>query len=127
MPTVCGVKLRTKVILKLHVRSIHEGIKYDCNVCDKSFTQRPHLKKHKITVHLSSENLPCKICDFKGKTQEHLNKHIKNMHLRGDPVECEQYLKKFSNTANLNSHKKIHTNEYLSCNICNGGSKFSQN
>ena len=36
----CGAMLNTKSILKLHVRSIHEGIKYDCNVGDKSFTQQ---------------------------------------------------------------------------------------
>ena len=37
--------------LSRHVRSVHEGRKFVCNVCKKDFTQKSYLKKHMIRKH----------------------------------------------------------------------------
>ena len=38
--------------LNRHITSVHEGKRpYDCNICDKTFTQTSHLKQHIKGVH----------------------------------------------------------------------------
>ena len=37
--------------LKNHVRTIHEGIRYQCDYCEKSFTQQNNLKLHIKNTH----------------------------------------------------------------------------
>ena len=45
--------LQNLVILsiKTHVKSIHEGIRYPCKICDKSFTKSFYLKEHVKSIH----------------------------------------------------------------------------
>ena len=31
---------------RCHIKTIHEGIRYQCDFCERSFTQLPNLKKH---------------------------------------------------------------------------------
>ena len=41
-----------KEVLKIHQNSLHKKIKFKCNECDNQFTQKGHLKTHKISVHM---------------------------------------------------------------------------
>ena len=34
-----------------HIDSVHDTIKYDCNICEYKATERGHLKKHIESVH----------------------------------------------------------------------------
>ena len=34
-----------------HIKTIHEGVRYQCDTCEKSFTQLYNLKKHMKQVH----------------------------------------------------------------------------
>ena len=37
--------------MNCHIRTVHEGIRYQCDFCAKSFTQKPHLKSHLNEAH----------------------------------------------------------------------------
>ena len=40
-----------KSTLKTHIASIHEGIKYPCDLCTYAATQKSALKRHMRTIH----------------------------------------------------------------------------
>ena len=47
----CMKKFSQSGALKIHIDSIHNGIRYNCNFCEKSSTTKQNLKKHIATVH----------------------------------------------------------------------------
>lgn len=61
-----------------HSQSIHEGVKYACNQCDKKFAQQETL-----TTHIKSKHEDIKYasnqCDQYSK-QSNLANHIKSKH-----------------------------------------------
>ena len=42
----CGKTFAHLEGMKCHIKTVHEGIRYQCDYCEKSFTQKPHLKSH---------------------------------------------------------------------------------
>ena len=37
--------------LKMHIKSIHENVRYNCEKCDKNFSNKITLKRHIVNVH----------------------------------------------------------------------------
>ena len=71
----CDYVTKRSAHLKKHVEAVHEGIRYDCTICnDVSFTQKQQLTKHIESVH-EGKKTEGKV--FKQKTNEGLNKFLK--------------------------------------------------
>ena len=47
----CEKTFALKSNLKTHITSIHDGLKYSCNQCEAKFTQKGNLKAHIMSVH----------------------------------------------------------------------------
>ena len=113
----CNTELSSKTSLINHIKAVHEGITYNCNVCQLRFSQQSNLKTHIRSQH-TSIRYPCKICDNQAKRQSHLTTHIQNIHK--DNVicpECNKSLKQYSLT---NHKKRFHSSEipFYNCSIC---------
>ena len=48
--------------LKTHIKSVHEQIKYPCNLCEYKATVRGSLKRHVESVH-EKVKYPCNLCE----------------------------------------------------------------
>ena len=59
----CGVKFYAKTAMKVHFNREHsnEPKPYKCELCEKSYSTRFKLKKHKESVH-EGIKLPCEFC-----------------------------------------------------------------
>ena len=47
----CGLAFKWGADLRLHVKRVHEGIKFSCKICDKEFKDPKGQKRHMLNVH----------------------------------------------------------------------------
>jgi len=67
--------------LKRHMRNVHEGRKdFECGECGKKFKQLQSLKVHKKCVHLGLREFACELCGKQCSTKSSLKSHIINNH-----------------------------------------------
>jgi len=102
---LCDKVFFQKGHLKSH-KTIHT---YKCDECSKFFSRSQHLKVHKqICINATSKNIPFK-CDYCPKVfsiSGNLKIHIR-MHTGEKPFKCDQCNKSFSQCDDLKGHKKI--------------------
>ena len=48
---ICHQEFNAKVSLKVHIRRIHEEIRYECEVCGKTFTDPKTVRSHQKIIH----------------------------------------------------------------------------
>uniref|UniRef100_A0A1B6CW65 Protein krueppel n=1 Tax=Clastoptera arizonana TaxID=38151 RepID=A0A1B6CW65_9HEMI len=100
---------------------IHSGIKLECLICQKSFTQPEYLKNHMLYTHSEQEPLSCDVCGKMYKTSVTLTVHKKTVHSdisKTNKVICNICGKLLSTTALLKHLKTHNINERIKCDLC---------
>ncbi|XP_045600667.2 zinc finger protein 91 isoform X2 [Procambarus clarkii] len=114
----CGLECDTQEYYRKHQRSEHGGenvIRYQCNLCEKSFVERHRYDDHMIT-HSSEKAFTCHICQKQFKRQRPLNDHLVRAHSDGQPV-CNYCRQTFRTQQELDLHKRKHRKEFP-CTAC---------
>ena len=59
--------------------SLHESVKYPCNLCKYKTTLKSSLKIHEISVHESAK-YQCTQCDYKFTHKNNIKQHVMSVH-----------------------------------------------
>ena len=86
--------------------------KFECDICQKQFTFKYDLNRHKKAHNEMPLNLPCESCEKTFKSRQSLKLHERKhdpsyVEVRNE--ECEICHKKFRTPRELTSHSIIHT------------------
>ena len=90
--------------LKIHKEAVHEGIRYPCDQCEYSATQKQNLKKHKEIKH-EGVLYPCDQCDYIASLEINLKQHKASVH-EGIRYPCDMCNFTFTQTQSLHKHKR---------------------
>ncbi|KAJ8917510.1 hypothetical protein NQ315_005559, partial [Exocentrus adspersus] len=124
---------------------------FECNICEKRFSRDDLLVRHKIAHAMKMNGEKFKFEDYQPEESDQdvptvikseefvfscsecvdvvfvhkvdLDRHIAQQHdKKGELISCEVCMKKFSKTAHLNRHLKIHSmSKAYTCRMCNKG------
>ena len=106
--------------LDLHIKSVHERVRYDCSECQYQGTTKPNLNAHIRSKH-ENHTYNCKQCDFKSNWQIQLKEHVESKH-EGVKYKCNQCSDsyEYSSKAGLRKHfETVHKGVKYQCNHCN--------
>ncbi|XP_078417853.1 zinc finger and BTB domain-containing protein 41 [Cetorhinus maximus] len=110
----CNKLHASKKTLAKHVRRFHpaniqeffavrkkKSEAWKCEVCNKTFTRRPHLEEHMI-LHTQDKPFKCSYCEEHFKSRFARLKHQEKFHL--GPFPCDICGRQFNDTGNLKRH-----------------------
>ncbi|XP_030051736.1 zinc finger protein 25-like isoform X1 [Microcaecilia unicolor] len=114
----CDKHFSQKAHLQRH-KMTHTGHKpYKCSECDKCFTQKAHLLLHKMT-HTGDKPFKCSECDKYFRQKSDLQRH-KMTHMENKPFKCSECDKCFVQKTYLQLHEMNHTgHKPFKCSQCN--------
>merc|ERR1712038_1484524 len=107
----CPKTFQSQNGLKLHVKTIHEGINPSgfCSICNKTFPNVAQLRCHTILVHNTDEKYKCKQCGKRVPSVAQLRIH---MATHEEPkFKCSHCGKMLRTAASLEYHEREHRGE----------------
>ena len=118
----CGQTYSSKGALKLHINSIHSGLKelVYCKIenCSFSCFRNQWMKVHENQVHNLGSKLSCEQCDYQTGNKQAFKNHLRIQH-SDFKYECESCDYKCRDSDRLKDHKRIvHENILIPCELC---------
>ena len=114
----CDYQTPNKAHFVRHNRT-HTGEKpFQCETCQKSFSQNSALNNHMRTHQAVRERFECDICDYKATTKQSLARHHLT-HTGERPYPCDLCEYKATQKCHLARHRMFHTGERpFKCDVC---------
>ena len=102
---LCHTVLSSRGCLKMHMQSIHEGIRYPCDQCDYKASKLGNLRRHKLVMHQDPKHF-CDSCGFRTTAPEYLIKHKISRHTN-TKYECNMCDYKATREDTVKHHVKV--------------------
>eukprot|EP00092_Neocalanus_flemingeri_P027150 GFUD01029444.1.p1 GENE.GFUD01029444.1~~GFUD01029444.1.p1 ORF type:complete len:816 (+),score=160.55 GFUD01029444.1:309-2450(+) len=101
----CETKFTSTCGLKKHIESVHQMLREQCLICQKSVSD---VKQHIKIVHHKIREYQCPECCKYFQTKTHLKNHVAHVHLglREDCPECGKMVQNVKNHINI-VHNKV--------------------
>ncbi|XP_031628046.1 zinc finger protein 160-like [Contarinia nasturtii] len=114
---ICNKRFTTKYFLKKHKR-LHTGeMPYTCELCHRTFTFQQSYHRH-LSYHTNDRPHSCSICGRAFKELSTLHNH-QRIHSGEKPFECETCGKCFRQRVSYLVHRRIHTGVMpYNCTMC---------
>ena len=89
---------------QLMTRPQIETTRYFCYECDKSFSKKSSLDRHKV-IHTGEKQFLCDKCEKSFSQKNNLDAHMR-IHLGIKPYSCKKCGKTFTQSQNCRKHKQ---------------------
>lgn len=109
MCSFCGKTYCSQISLNFHIDATHNEIRFPCDLCDKSYSFKSALYKHRQVFHIEGRTKKCPHCEFKAGSKHEIKLHFNNHHnlnrksTRAD-ISCVQCGMQFHNESTLKRH-----------------------
>jgi len=112
--------------LTRHKKTVHEGgVYYECEECGRRFGQKVNMMRHFQSVHQKEKNFKCSTCGIKFARKGNLTTHIKTVHDQIKSFKCEHCGKSFGQAEHKKQHiEAVHLGLRYSC-TWRGGCGFT--
>lgn len=128
----CNKVFKSEKYLQNHVSIQHKAILYECSVCNRKFSFKRSMIRHKMAVHENRRDFKCEEsdCDKTFRSRYDLKEHFNKIHakvMKKVPIQkltCQECHKVFSSSKILYTHRKlVHEgvrwgNNIYQCKIC---------
>ena len=126
----CGFCLRefaSKATLVDHKKSVHKGIRFQCDKSDHKANQEAGLIRHQQTIH-GGRKYNYDSCDFTAKTKKVLLEHKNSNHKRVTQFDCDVCGLQFPSKATRWQAQEVTAwrNNIAMCSPCNYESRSSK-
>lgn len=102
-----GKTFNSRKMLNQHNELVHEGVRYDCELCGKTYTSAKNLKKHHQNSHLKLRPFVCDICGDRFVAKAVMIRH-KLIHTGERPYVCAICGQRFRQPEVLKRHMDAH-------------------
>ncbi|XP_023303972.2 zinc finger protein 420 [Lucilia cuprina] len=117
---MCEKKFTTKAYLAKH-KLLHTDRLYACKHCSETFTEKEQMKEHQKKKHAQPRNFLCNICGDSFQRNEYLKIHMRR-HTGEKPYKCRFCEKGFPRSTDLKMHERYHIGHKPNlCNLCGKG------
>lgn len=109
MCNFCGKIYASQINLNFHIDAMHKEIRFYCDMCEKSYSFKSALYKHRLVSHIRGRTVKCPECPFLAGTKHEVRLHMNNHHnlarnqTRSDIV-CGHCGMQFHNGSTLKRH-----------------------
>ena len=103
---MCGESFTSNDCLKGHVRKVHQGQLFTCDICEKSTSTIHTLKRHHRLLHEKTRLFQCDSCPKVFKLKFMLATHVRRIHGEIDTKvhKCTKCEKAFECKARMRAH-----------------------
>ena len=91
----CDYKATQRSQLKIHIQSVHDGKRYQCEVCNKEYTSKGNLQSHKKSAHKTKRN-SAKYENSRGYYRKYPYTEV--LHDGQTFYQCDQCMREFQET-----------------------------
>lgn len=103
----CGEIFNNKFEQIAHTNSAHADEIAKCGICQKTFAEDVHLKRHIYLCHTERRPYECHDCGHKANKKSTLAVHMRR-HTGEKPYQCDVCAKRFSQSVDYRKHRANH-------------------
>ena len=119
----CDFKTSRKDNFRIHIKTKHGSLIFECLACASTFHLRSDLKDHSRKAHdleqdtnispkILDHNVKphkCEVCGKNFTLKGEMNRHIKTVHMKVKTIKCSFCPKTFAKKVVRDSHELLHT------------------
>ena len=100
----CEAAFGSIALAKLHAEEVHGPNKFQCHLCEGTFSRQKALSRHVASAHEGSTKCVCPYCKRELSRKDKLDQHIRDIHEKKKTLKCPNCPLTFARRDTLEKH-----------------------